>query len=322
MAILAIWCMSLFCPSSVSAADGEYKSLIRYDRVWECIELDDYGRWELKYIKFDGEENISGKIYHRLVTFMRIVPAYDSNKKEYYPYNIEIDLNHHEGYIREENGVVYSPAIVKTGTVIDYDINNYDFYNALLKYYHLCIPNENLSEDEMVIDLPIFDYNKSVLDLCFCQNNIEIGGAYLLLFRIVKDDIIEIDGEKHRCITFQLYDKDIDGEDPKEFYFSAVEGIGLVEGVGALNYQCLIDNRLGVYYHNAFNRLLDLDGNVLYQSSQTRYGSLKVPSFSSVETVNKEDAKSGDIYDMMGRRILEAAPGQLYIRDGKKYIGK
>ena len=32
--------------------------------------------------------------------------------------------------------------------------------------------------------------------------------------------------------------------------------------------------------------------------------------------------ESKDICDMMGRRISSPAPGQLYIRDGKKYIGK
>ena len=35
----------------------------------------------------------------------------------------------------------------------------------------------------------------------------------------------------------------------------------------------------------------------------------------------KKDADTS-LYDMMGRRISSPAPGQLYIRDGKKYIGE
>ena len=35
-----------------------------------------------------------------------------------------------------------------------------------------------------------------------------------------------------------------------------------------------------------------------------------------------ETVKSGATYDLMGRRVERVLPGSVYVRDGKKFVGK
>ncbi len=64
--------LMLLISLSVSSYADEYKSMIRYDRVWECLNLEGmYKNMYIKCMKFDGTEEIQGKTYHRLVTFKK-----------------------------------------------------------------------------------------------------------------------------------------------------------------------------------------------------------------------------------------------------------
>ena len=317
--------VGFFMTGSINMSAEEYKSIFNYDRVWECRELTDYGRWELKYIKFDGEEEINGKTYHRLTTFMRIEPGFNKTKNEYYPYRMETDLHEHEGYIREENGVMYVPVIAEKGFKIDYDINHFDldhFYVRIRKYTP---DSDPLTTEDCIMDIPIFDYNRTVGDTFFCidYSDTNIFDAGVFPFRIVRENQVEVDGEICREFTFQAYNPEIELENPHDYHFKTVEGIGMVCSFGTLNYQTMRGMQsTGIYCHNSFQRLLNSDGNVLYESEDVTYPGFNVPGLSSVNTINREAYTNTPLYDMMGRHISSPAPGQLYIRDGKKYIGK
>ena len=95
---------------SVSAE--EYKSMIRYDRVWEHIYVH-WGDTRAYYVKFDGTEEINGQTYHRLVAFREVRYTYDYDGQAYV-FEINDGYFKHEGYLREENGKVYTLVATPT----------------------------------------------------------------------------------------------------------------------------------------------------------------------------------------------------------------
>jgi hypothetical protein len=68
-----------------------------------------------------------------------------------------------------------------------------------------------------------------------------------------------------------------------------------------------------------FNNLYDKDGNVLYGGSNR-----SVPDPNGVDAIitDSDNAESAPMYDLMGRRITSPAKGQIYIQNGKKFIGQ
>ena len=87
--IFRLTLLTFFLPLSFSASADEYKSMIRYDRVWEHISI----RWNDKhvyYVRFDGTEEINGKTYHRLISFRKAAFDYDADGT---PYIYDLDDN-------------------------------------------------------------------------------------------------------------------------------------------------------------------------------------------------------------------------------------
>ncbi len=299
MAILAIWCLSLFCPSSVSAADGEYKSMIRYDRIWEHVSYDWSDR-DVYHVRFDGSEEFNGKTYHRLVCFRKASYGYDSAAKPYL-FDVNNDYYLHEGYLREEDGKVYTLLEI-------YDRNGNDS-----PYICLCTDLDEYNKNYTIEERLLYDFT--------CKEGESYKALHLesnlvgeMIYEVKSVDLVEIQGEPHRIFRVIA-----DGNE------TMVEPI--IEGVGIVSYGCLttinfLYRRTCPCMNHIFNRLLSSDGEVLY-CAEEGYANIPYGDFSGVDNViaNTNDSESL-IYDMMGRRILEAAPGQLYIRDGKKYIGK
>ena len=66
-----------------------------------------------------------------------------------------------------------------------------------------------------------------------------------------------------------------------------------------------------------FNNLYDRQGNLLQGGR-----GIKAPETQGVGGVTDETGGDGARYDLFGRRIREAARGQVYILNGRKYVGK
>ena len=59
-----------------------------------------------------------------------------------------------------------------------------------------------------------------------------------------------------------------------------------------------------------------LDGKVLYKGAD-----IKVPNFAGIAGMEAED-EGAPVYDILGRRVSSMVRGGIYIRDGKKFVGK
>ncbi len=299
--ILMLLCIML--STFISAYADEYKSMIRYDRVWECVSYEN-GRDIIKCMRFDGTEEINGKVYHRLVTFKKIWLKFDIETQTNTFGLWENGLSEHEGYLREEDGVVYTLLVCDEES----SLKN-DYWGALY------IPEKyEPKENQVIVELPLYNFNCNINEsydgLTFCDEN-----GYMHDFTVKSKDIIEIEGED--CRIIQVYPND---ENYEIGPFPFIEGIGAVND-GCLNYHEYYVKSSGMSYHNCFTRLFDIKGNVIYpfdSESELQYGSFEdeLNGISYIE----ERKNQTQIYDLLGRRLTTPSPGQLYIQDGKKLI--
>lgn len=124
--------------------EHKYVPVIRYDRVWECTSSDDLHTYTVKYMKFDGTEEINDKIYHRIVTFRKSImeKKYDSIMDTYEYTDGICQL---EGYMREDNGKVYTLA---SGV---YDNDGF--------WYGSIYPLEHTNNEDSIEEFLIYDFN-------------------------------------------------------------------------------------------------------------------------------------------------------------------
>ena len=288
----------------VSANAEEYKSMIRYDRVWECMNLENTAQGKdvyIKCMKFDGTEDFKGKTYHRLVTFKKTYKDGDG-------YHVE-DVLEYEGYMREEEGVVY--------TLIEESAPPaYDGFGTR----YICEHYTGSSSTHDIREYILYDFHSSK-DESYEGVTFVCDEAIYNQFTIVSVNEVEVDGEVCKSI-------DIAGRDP---YRSVLGGAyTYIEGIGAVEYGCLnhheYDKHItGMWMRNVINRVFDREGNVVFENLRgSQYNDLQYGSFIEALGVNPiSDNKECDtFYDILGRRIAAPAPGQLYIQGGRKYIAK
>ena len=296
--------------SAFSANAEEYKSMIRYDRVWECYSDGQDSGLVVKCMKFVGTEEINGKEYHRIETFRKTFPKYDHLDRTFSYDNYVDGLNQHEGYLREEGGVVYTLVICYL-----YESPEYSF-----EYGPLFIPGKNEPDDnEVIVEIPVYDFThkngESYSGMSFCT-----GISHTCAFSINRDETIEIGGEMYRKIC--MLPDELKGN---EYWY----GEEVVEGIGATTHGCLNYHELKlrptqIWAQNYFNRLLDLNGNVVYNPKPDLAYNVEYDSFQTPDGVCivSDSVDTAPLYDILGRRIANPAPGQLYIQDGKKHIAK
>lgn len=297
-----------------SASAEEYKSMIRYDRVWQCYStLDGTDEDTYKCMRFDGTEEINGKTYHRLVTFKKRIMDYDPETGPIVKQMV--DCLEHEGYLREENGKVYT-------LIEDMEDPRTDTRDPSLGW--LYIPGNSDSDgNKKYSEYLLYDFNIEENGI-YDGISFVTGSAWNNRFAILNVSYVEIDGEEYKkmyvCPEDELeYHETYDT--PYSSYQSIVEGIGAI-GYGCLNYHEFIDWPLRLYAHNYFTCLYDMDGNVIY-SEDPEYFGFEYGSFASVKNMAEDTGEApAPLYDILGRRILAPAPGQLYIRGGKKHIAK
>ena len=102
--------------------------------------------------------------------------------------------------------------------------------------------------------------------------------------------------------------------------YPIIEGIGIVD-YGGLFYLETYEHTSGHNNYNGFICCLDPDGNILYP--QDYRGELPgggLPSVGVERISPTENGYDAPRYDILGRRISEPVPGQMYIQGGKKKI--
>ena len=297
--------LSFLLVGAFSLSAEEYKPMIRYDRVWECLNLEDVGQVYIKCMKFDETEEINGKTYHRLVTFKKSIKSGEG-------YLIQDDVFEHEGYLREENGIVYT---LVEGDGSSYSPNIGEWFGG--RY----VPHANSQSTNGVNEYILYNFNVEE-DGCYDGVTYVCDFAKMCRFKVISESSAEIDGESCRSIevaTMDLYYDEFMGS------HTYIEGIGAVEN-GCLTHHEYDDLPTKMWMRNYINRVFDMDGNVIFSSLDgCIYEDLQYGSFSATDGVKAVEASTETatpLYDILGRRIANPTPGQLYIRNGKKFVGK
>lgn len=294
---------ALFLSSVFSASAEEYKSMIRYDRVWEHYSI----FWNDKnvfYVKFDGTEEINGKVYHRLAAFRKAGFDYNTDGSAYL-FDVDENYYEHEGYMREEDGKVYTLVVN-----VDSEQGNYSYDEPLMwKPSETDLPN--------IIEKPIYDFTHQAGDT---YNGLlsEIGNAFEMPYKVTSIETVEIDGQEHRLQRICVQDYEGDWSD----YWTQP----IIEGVGIGSYGCLTTVNFMMLRNcpcngHIFNRMLSMDGKVLYRAEDNCID-IPVGSLSGVDGITWQPNEDGIIYDVLGRRIAKPAPGQIYIQGGRKHIAR
>ncbi len=290
-------CLCTVIAVSVSAKAAEYQSMIRYDRVWEHISINWNDR-QVYYVKFDGAEEINGKTYHRLVSFKKASYDYDSASQPYL-FDIVNDYYAHEGYLREEDGKVYT---------LLRNVRNSDEYN----FEELYIPGGNIEHPADLEEKLLYDFT--------CKEGETYTGLHIdreaaeMNYIVKSIESIKIDGEDYRIQRICPDWIDYNGEP-------------VIEGIGIGSYGCLTTiNFLNVptcpCMNHIFNRVLSSDGKVIYSNE---YDAVDLPygDVLGIDTIEQNQIDNDTpMYDMIGRRITNPVAGQLYIKGGKKFVGK
>ena len=296
--------------NSFLASASEYKPIIRYDRVWENKSLYYTDEGLIRCMRFDGSEEINGKTYHRVVTFKK--SHWENEEVQAY---VTEDCYELEGYMREEDGVVYA--------LVYEDCDK--FGNPRLGGTWFPTQEEG-SEPLSYKEYVLYDMNLNEGDHYTAFTDLTENGATLDTFNVLHTSFVDVAGEKCKIMyVCDSIEEEYDDDVPYDWYHPIVEGIGIVES-GCLNYLSIEGHKnTGMWYHKCFERFFDIDGNVLYYGPNydDRLDALNYGSFvSEVNEVKDTEMSEAPLYDILGRRIANPAPGQLYIQGGKKRIAK
>lgn len=134
-------------------------------------------------------------------------------------------------------------------------------------------------------------------------------------------EITVIDTPNLAYISWQ-YNEDIEitAQNAREYGAVYVEGVGSI-GHGLL---CSPGGKMqhpgpefkGQEPVEMFNNLYDLQGNVLYPGL-----GVQSPT-AGISSIEYSDVNSHKTFDMMGREVKSTQPGGIYIRAGRKFVGK
>lgn len=254
--------ISIFTPA-ISAAE-EYMSIIRPDRVWESIS-GEYGPFTVKYMKFDGTEDFLGRSYHNIVTFKKSIvdlriPDEDSQ------YEFINDICEHEGYIREEDGKVYTLVMEDP-----YAPN----HSGLI-----FIPHQSYNDDYILTERLIYDFGSSEGECYDAFSNVTSDGE-VFNFMTIGRTTVTVDNQE--CVMIDMCPTEF--ADKYNTSYKVVEGIGPINN-GCLNYTEFITNPTRPWEYNYFNRLFDSNGNEIYRNQEDCINfNLPNDIFNSVETL-------------------------------------
>ncbi|MDE7350241.1 MAG: hypothetical protein K2N25_04185 [Muribaculaceae bacterium] len=271
-------------------------SFIRQDRVWLC-STQELGEHTAKYMKFMDSKDFMGKTYTRLSTIKKVKSDFSMTN-----IRIEEDIDETQAWMREENGKVY---LLLDGWEPDpemYSDSSSGLYEGLLYDFNA----EDGSSYEGISQYCRYENSTGL----YCE------GSYL----VTSVGTEAVGDEEVKCWNVRFSPKGQEELSPQ--VFPIVEGIGIIDYGGLFYLETFYMTSGGSNFYNSFDCCMDLDGNILYPKDYNK----ELPGgglTSSVTEIGQEAvAEAAPLYDILGRRITEPAPGQLYIQDGKKHIAK
>ncbi len=267
---------------------ADYVPMIREDRVWEYVgpyqatpmAEPDAGQ-VFHYMKFDGTLEVQGKEYHRFVLFKSIYNRFDGENFD----NFRTETREGPVYLlREEEGKVF--ALCQNGCIA----RNYnpDKADAL----------ENLSEFKLY-DFTLSDGDTWEYPLATKGDVISDTQSFTVRYL----DPISVGGEECKVMAFESE------EDHSLLnHISFIEGLGVTYNGSLASFDMRLISGLGNSYEEpkyeaGINRVLDLDGNVVYQ----REGAICPPTPTYVPMI-REDR----VWEYVGTFLAPEACGNVF----------
>ena len=284
----------------------KHVATVREDRVWVYSGANRYGMHEydekswdnllaVHSLKFTATREIGGKLYSCLtITDTRNYSI--STDVEAYPYGTLMSRETRDEItclLREEDGTVYRLDAEYGGAVVS------PVEDEVSSYHETVIYDWNKKEGEEIhlVRIPAGSVETEPLKVHYLAP-VTIGGDECMVMTFADDPFTEV---------------------YKDSFF-LIEGIGVTEN-GSLGLYFLdqmtgmADNSWYAGIQSRLERVYDGDGNVIYDTNHY--------SFVGVDdVVSSQKPKYGAIYDLMGRRVERVLPGSVYVRDGKKFVGK
>ena len=309
-------------------ADGEANEpMVREDRVWEY--RGDYflpGEHGIVYhlMRFNGGMEVNGHEYHCFELFKSTFYESVVHEDGYsYEFSREENRDYPKFLLREEPGKVYILTEVFNagkGTYEDIvQINDDEKLNAI----------QGNSGGSEYREFLLYDFTKAEGEIHPLPNWLAVDQDYELdrynCF-LIYDDPVTIDDNDCRARHFKISEEN---EFKPEWsnHKLASYGIQIIESIGVTYNGCLpyfspfeylgmmYDSSKLPYRESRLEKVYDAGGNVIFNRTENSEVGVKV-------TTEIKPNNSDEIYDIMGRRIDRALPGSVYIRDGKKFVGR
>ena len=309
------------------ADNGTYVPMIREGRVWEYnaqyFHPGENGH-VLHYMRFNGTVEVNGIEYH----------CFEMYKSRYYK-EVDFDYENHccvyEFSREEERG--YPKFLLREEPGKVYALTNFDSDDG---EWIVHVRNEkemaelSVNGDRQFGEYLLYDFTMQEGDLRDVPEWEYVGTERSYKFFnlypfVVATEMIE--GEL--CRMFNFVSAEVAGSDsfdPESSYWKRITTSTMVEGIGIVMNGCLARfnfDQLAAMFQDesylpddgsALSYVYDSEGNVIYSPWSSTVGMDNITDTSK--------SQSGEIYDLMGRRVERVQPGSVYIRDGKKFVGR
>ncbi len=274
--------------------------LIDESKVWEYYRYDhgeseqDYTDCSLTRYRFDGTQEENGVTYHRLILASEV--SWTESKYEIHVLSSPVtrEVNECAALMREEDGRVY---MYYGDEMLQYVTGNEVHSGAAPE-----------SREVLLYDFTALGGQK-VSSYLFSQ-----WGIWQDYAMVPATVLSTLDIESEQLGILKQLDLGIDAFNTYRY----VERVGntaignlFTIGGKAPEVDCLCTKE------ECFNNLYDRQGNLLFAGR-----GVKVPETQGVGGVTDENGGDGARYDLFGRRIRAAARGQVYILNGRKYVGR
>ena len=293
----------------ISASDKEEtlnRGIINYDYVWEYVYSPGGGGGSprVEHYSFVGEKDVEGTTYHSF----KCIELYDNDGK----CDLTAGIGTTEYLLREDTdeGKVWA-CVAKDHPYFSDDIGPYTDHEEMLIYDFNQKDGETYGCARF---MGKFWYPS-------CTGEWIYGGEpdkYGQQFFVQDDEELVVDGKVSRVIN--IVTPINDGE---RMYVNntLIEGIGCIKGILPVVPYDFYDNGQIIF----FTRLLKPDGAVVYEDPDFTDGPVKEwvdDVLSGIRNVSEDSltAPADRLYDLQGRELREAVPGQPYIKGGKVFV--
>jgi len=311
------------------AAEETYVPMIREGRVWEYKgeywHPGEHGQ-VCHFMRFNGTAEVNGVEYHLFELYKSIY--YKSVRYDDDTYGYEFSKEEERGYpkflLREEPEKVYVltelpewECVEDESSVIKEIKDNADLES---------ISNNTAGKEFGEYLLYDFTLQEGDSRRMPFWDKVNCYDSILLKYFVLTKSPLTIAGESCRVQSFVVGGEN-DSFNPEwsqsEYGTAAFQ---MIEGIGVTAYGCLPrffpervtamfhDNSYLPEYNTGLNYVYDSEGKIIFPTSHV--------GIDNITDTQDSAPQSGVIYDLMGRRVERVQPGSVYVRDGKKFVGR